>query len=141
MTPRRLRLVAVFGRCALEVNGVPLGVDDGQGRHERRVGSFVSPRTVTDGRWRGLGQRVDTGRECSCESRPRQVGELAEHSLLHCVDRIRCLFQGSATTLSQFERCGHQWMPREKDMEPRVCPKCKSPYWDKPRRQPKSATT
>jgi predicted Zn-ribbon and HTH transcriptional regulator len=39
------------------------------------------------------------------------------------------------------ERCGHQWMPREKDVEPRVCPKCKSPYWNKPRRQPKSATT
>src|SRR3984957_14017895 len=65
-------------------------------------GSFVSPATVSDGRWRGFGQRVDTGRECSCESRPCQVGELAEHSLLHCADRIRCVFQSSATTLSQF---------------------------------------
>jgi uncharacterized OB-fold protein len=31
------------------------------------------------------------------------------------------------------ERCGHKWVPRERDF-PRVCPKCKSPYWDKPRR-------
>ena len=26
-------------------------------------------------------------------------------------------------------RCNHQWVPRDKD-RPRVCPKCKSPYWD-----------
>jgi NADH pyrophosphatase NudC (nudix superfamily) len=33
----------------------------------------------------------------------------------------------------QCERCGHKWVPRE-DETPRVCPKCKSPYWDRPRR-------
>ena len=33
----------------------------------------------------------------------------------------------------QCDRCGHQWVPREEDY-PRVCPKCKSPYWDKPRK-------
>lgn len=32
------------------------------------------------------------------------------------------------------ERCGHTWVPREKD-KPKVCPKCKSPYWDTPRKQ------
>lgn len=32
------------------------------------------------------------------------------------------------------ERCSHLWVPREKDRKPRVCPKCKSPYWDRPRR-------
>jgi predicted Zn-ribbon and HTH transcriptional regulator len=32
------------------------------------------------------------------------------------------------------ERCGHEWVPRDKSQEPRVCPKCKSPYWDRPRR-------
>jgi NADH pyrophosphatase NudC (nudix superfamily) len=31
------------------------------------------------------------------------------------------------------ERCGHTWVPRDED-QPRVCPKCKSPYWDKPRK-------
>ncbi|MFK4703363.1 ATP-binding protein [Roseateles asaccharophilus] len=32
------------------------------------------------------------------------------------------------------ERCMHEWVPREKDKDPTVCPSCKSPYWDKPRR-------
>jgi len=30
------------------------------------------------------------------------------------------------------ERCQHQWLSR-KNQKPTVCPKCKSPYWDKPR--------
>jgi len=30
-------------------------------------------------------------------------------------------------------RCEHTWLPRE-DEHPKVCPKCKSPYWDTPRR-------
>jgi len=33
------------------------------------------------------------------------------------------------------ERCGHIWLPRKADKEPRVCPKCKSPYWNTPRKQ------
>lgn len=36
------------------------------------------------------------------------------------------------------ERCEHEWVPREKGEEPRVCPKCKSPYWNRPRREPKT---
>lgn len=32
------------------------------------------------------------------------------------------------------ERCGHEWVPREGTEEPRVCPKCKSPYWDSPKK-------
>lgn len=36
------------------------------------------------------------------------------------------------------ERCGHEWIPRgDSDEEPRVCPKCKSAYWNRP---PKKAT-
>ena len=34
----------------------------------------------------------------------------------------------------QCECCGHQWTPRE-DERPRVCPKCKSAYWDVVRKQ------
>jgi hypothetical protein len=34
----------------------------------------------------------------------------------------------------QCERCGHEWMPRDRDATPKVCPKCKSPYWDRPRK-------
>lgn len=34
------------------------------------------------------------------------------------------------------ERCGHEWLPRQQDApEPRVCPKCKSPYWNRPRQR------
>lgn len=34
------------------------------------------------------------------------------------------------------ERCGHEWIPRiESDGdEPRICPKCKSAYWNQPRK-------
>lgn len=33
------------------------------------------------------------------------------------------------------ERCGHVWVPRSTtDDTPTICPKCKSPYWDKPRK-------
>ena len=38
------------------------------------------------------------------------------------------------------ERCEHEWLPREQGQpEPRVCPKCKSPYWNRPRVQRKAA--
>ena len=37
------------------------------------------------------------------------------------------------------ERCGHTWVPRvydnDSNKEPVICPKCKSPYWDKPRKK------
>ena len=36
------------------------------------------------------------------------------------------------------ERCGREWMPRKPWSEgeplPTICPSCKSPYWNKPRR-------
>jgi DNA-directed RNA polymerase subunit RPC12/RpoP len=32
------------------------------------------------------------------------------------------------------ERCGHEWLPRVQRQEPKVCPKCKSPYWNTPRK-------
>lgn len=31
------------------------------------------------------------------------------------------------------QRCEHEWTGRG-DAAPRVCPRCKSPYWDRPRR-------
>jgi len=31
-------------------------------------------------------------------------------------------------------RCNHFWIPRNIDQRPAVCPKCKSPYWDKPKK-------
>jgi hypothetical protein len=39
------------------------------------------------------------------------------------------------------ERCTHQWVPRQETKEePKVCPKCKSPYWNPHRQKPKIAT-
>jgi len=35
------------------------------------------------------------------------------------------------------ERCGHEWAPKKEGNSPRVCPKCKSPYWDTPRKDKK----
>jgi len=42
------------------------------------------------------------------------------------------------------ERCSHEWLPRVTLEElksgkikekPIICPKCKSPYWDKPKKK------
>ena len=30
-------------------------------------------------------------------------------------------------------RCGHKWLPYNIEEQQKVCPKCKSPYWDKPK--------
>lgn len=30
-------------------------------------------------------------------------------------------------------RCGHEWLPRDEGA-PKACARCKSPYWDKPRK-------
>jgi Zn finger protein HypA/HybF involved in hydrogenase expression len=32
-------------------------------------------------------------------------------------------------------RCGHQWTPRKAEVT--RCPKCGSPYWNRPKRTPK----
>lgn len=31
-------------------------------------------------------------------------------------------------------RCGHEWLPRDRADKPRVCPLCKSPNWDRPKK-------
>jgi rubrerythrin len=31
-------------------------------------------------------------------------------------------------------RCGHEWATKG---QPRVCPKCKSPYWNVPKKGPR----
>ena len=30
-------------------------------------------------------------------------------------------------------KCEHEWVPRFKEKEPRVCPACHSPWWDVPK--------
>lgn len=31
------------------------------------------------------------------------------------------------------ERCRHEWIPKRPGFAPAICPKCKSPYWTRPR--------
>jgi predicted Zn-ribbon and HTH transcriptional regulator len=40
-------------------------------------------------------------------------------------------------TEKQCNRCGHKWFPRSTD-EPTICPKCKSPYWNRQRKEKKN---
>jgi len=35
------------------------------------------------------------------------------------IEKMKCL------------RCGHTWINRKKEEEIRICPRCKSPYFDK----------
>lgn len=43
-------------------------------------------------------------------------------------------FKGSVSGLElprlSCRRCGHSWTPRNGSRLPKVCPSCKSPYWD-----------
>lgn len=48
-------------------------------------------------------------------------------------------------TINAFKclRCGHEWIPRVEMAQlegkikdkPRICPSCKTPYWDLPRKE------
>jgi len=33
------------------------------------------------------------------------------------------------------QRCGYVWIPRKAINEVRICPRCKSAYWDTPKTQ------
>ena len=50
--------------------------------------------------------------------------------VIYCFFMARVLLRGF-----RCERCGHEWIPRNKGELPSVCPKCKSPYWNRPRRK------
>lgn len=36
-------------------------------------------------------------------------------------------------------RCGHEWLSRDPNEKPRVCPKCKSANWDRPKKFERNA--
>ena len=51
-------------------------------------------------------------------------------------DMVRCPKCGHEFTLElNCLRCNHTWAPRKPNNIPKVCPKCKSPYWNKPRQK------
>jgi len=67
-------------------------------------------------------------RKCSPPVRPTEQVAPRPGMVLLKLSGFRC------------SRCEHEWVPRiESDDEPRVCPKCKSPYWDRPRRDTKKS--
>lgn len=33
------------------------------------------------------------------------------------------------------ERCAYSWIPKDEEELPVTCPNCRSPYWNKPRKQ------
>ena len=39
-------------------------------------------------------------------------------------------------TAYRCDRCGHKWIPRSNE-KPTICPECKRPYWNKPRKNNK----
>ena len=43
------------------------------------------------------------------------------------------------TVLSCRCRCGHEWLARDRE-RPRVCPKCKSANWDRPKKWERKTT-
>lgn len=46
------------------------------------------------------------------------------------------VFEKTVTAFS-CDRCDHEWIPRNPEEFPKVCPRCKSPYWNTPRKNPK----
>ena len=49
-------------------------------------------------------------------------------------DMVKCPKCGHEWELNfKCLRCGHTWVPRLPNKQPEVCPKCKSPYWNRHR--------
>ena len=65
----------------------------------------------------------------------RRIRELARQPAIQRQYRLHLLKYGhaKAQTPSALHclRCGHKWIPRIELI--RICPKCKSPYWDTPK--------
>jgi predicted Zn-ribbon and HTH transcriptional regulator len=87
--------------------------------------------------------RASSGDACPrCKSEKwvvSQKGKKPKRESAKDVRRIECRGTGQKPKVGLVEitkeiecqRCGHKWMPRIKVV--RVCPKCRSPYWDRPR--------
>ncbi|KHO47800.1 MAG: hypothetical protein QT00_C0002G0462 [archaeon GW2011_AR5] len=51
------------------------------------------------------------------------------------MDKVKITLEGYRCA-----RCKYEWVPRL-EAYPKVCPHCKSPYWDKPRKKAKDSGT
>lgn len=58
------------------------------------------------------------------------------------MSKVKCINCGHELDFSlTCTRCNHTWDPRKPGVKPEVCPKCKSPYWDRPRQRAKKNRT
>jgi len=70
------------------------------------------------------------------DSIPRQVEYyLTEHTISDSIASMAKVKE--SVWLWVCERCGYKWLPRDADVEPKRCPGCKSPYWNRPRKAKK----
>jgi len=79
--------------------------------------------TFNDGGWNGrvVGPIPDDIQPEKATQLMREAGEAFSEALRKSAVKCRCT------------RCGHGWNPRLKG-RPIICPACKSPYWDRPRK-------
>ncbi len=64
----------------------------------------------------------------------RQMRGRGYHAGLEGQDVKQAMLTLAGPQMYECTRCGHTWKPRA-DRAPQNCPKCKSPYWDKPRQK------
>ena len=55
-----------------------------------------------------------------------------EKKLLELMVKTGLRLSDLELTVLECNRCKHKWHPKT-NKKPKVCPECKSPYWDKPR--------
>ena len=63
------------------------------------------------------------------------MGSVAATLLLAATTRLNLVARVPITLMGfRCERCEHEWVPRGgAEEEPRVCPKCRSPWWNRPK--------
>jgi DNA-directed RNA polymerase subunit RPC12/RpoP len=78
-----------------------------------------------------------SGCTCACSKAGENPAKFAFVPIVDEKGHIKAfevqLLSGHGLAIFKCARCGHEWTPRLAE-RPRLCPKCKSPYWDKPRR-------
>lgn len=82
-----------------------------------------------------LSPQIHEGTECKS-----QMGEVSMGIKVLTVEESRWGNELSGININLVEvvvcfceRCPHHWTQRKKEGKPKRCPKCKSPYWDRPR--------
>lgn len=72
---------------------------------------------------------------CSSSIR-RRLASRSKKILTNICLYVYSMFMNMSSQLTKLKclRCGHTWIPRQQK-EPKTCPKCRSPYWNKHRKE------